>query len=275
MDYDYWIRVDRSGLVIQHMHEVIAQSRLHPEAKTLSDRRAIYREVFDLCLRRGGYISRGYVDGLWDHLVYERPRSLARVLRGFPRLRRVIVSVHWRWLNRHLYTRRQWVTGSARLAKRLIVRGLRRRPRLFAVLLRMRNGLWALRARLAVLRREASGATVADKNGRRVSGYWPDNWVEEKLEVVVDARERDTQFRIAGRPIAQMTVEVSANGTQLGRFELAGEKQETVTVRLPAGPRERVSFSFSNHSGDAAGRPISFLLEETNLFREEDLHPLA
>jgi glycosyltransferase involved in cell wall biosynthesis len=271
MDYDYWIRVDRSGFAIQHMVETIARSRLHPAAKTLSARRAIYREIVDVCRRDGGYVSRSYIDGLWHHLAYECPRSPARLLRAFPRLRQVLVSVHYRWLNRHRYTRRQWLTGSARVAKRLIVRRLQGTPRLLAMLVRAKALLRSLRAR----RSPAPKVAPAAANGRvRVRGYWSDNWVEERLEVVFDARDRDRQLRIVGRPIADMTVEVQANETRLGRFELVGDRQETLAVPLGPGPRETVAFSFSRSMVDSSGRPISFLLQETNLFSEEDLAAL-
>jgi glycosyltransferase involved in cell wall biosynthesis len=276
MDYDHWIRVDRSGFMIQHMQETIAQSRLHPAMKTLCARRAIYREIFHVCRRGGGYISRDYVDGLWSYFAYERRYSPVRLLRAAPQLRRMLVSVHYRWLNRHLYTRRQWLTGSVRAAKRLIVRRLQRTPRLFSILLvHVKAWLRSLRARLGVLRGLMPRVARAANGEARVRGYWSDNWIEERLEVVLDARERDRELRIVGRPITGMTVEVSAHGARLGRFELAGDRQETVTVQLPPGPAETVSFSFSHSTVDTAGRPISFLLQETNLFREEDLAALV
>lgn len=272
MDYDYWIRVDRSGFLIQHLPQTLAQSRLHPQTKTLSARHAIYKEIFDVCRSRGGYVSRSYVQGFWHHLAYERPRSPARLLRAFPRLWQALISVHYRWLNRHRYTRRQWLTGSARLAKRLIVRRLQRTPRLLAMLVRAKRLLRPLRVRRSPVPKRAVSAT----NGRsRVRGYWSDNWVEERLEVVFDARERNHELRIVGRPITDMTVEVSANGTRLGRFDLTGERQETVAVTLGPGPPETVSFSFSRSLVDAGGRPISFLLQETNLFKEDDLAGLV
>jgi len=272
MDFDYWIRVDRSGFVIEHMRETIAQSRLHPEAKTLSAQRAFYREIFDVCRSRGGYISRTYVGGLWHHFVYERPHSPLRLLRSFPPLRHVIVCVHWWWLNRHLYTRKQLLTGSVRAARRLIIRHLRRMPRLFAELVRVKAWLRTLWKRIAWPARAALRvAGLGAKGPPQVSGYWPDNWIEARLDVVVDARETNHELRLVGRPIAEMTVEVAAKGTRLGSFKLAGGREETVTVQLPPGPRKSVSLSFSDYVVDVTGRPISFLLQETNLFREEDL----
>jgi glycosyltransferase involved in cell wall biosynthesis len=267
MDYDYWIRVDRSGFAIQHLGETLARSRLHPATKTLSARLAIYREIVDICRRSGGYVSRGYVDGLWNHFVYERAHGPARLLRAFPWLRDAIVSAHYAWLNRRRYTRKEWLGRIARVAKRQIVYALRDMPRILVMLARVKRRLQSLKMRRALP--EAGMSATSSRS--RVRGYWSDNWVEERLEVVFDARERNRELRIVGLPIADMTVEVSANGTQLGRFELVGERPETVAVVLGPGPPETVAFSFSRSMVDAGGRPISLLLQETNLFSEDDL----
>jgi len=72
-----------------------------------------------------------------------------------------------------------------------------------------------------------------------------------------------------------MTVRVSANGTQLAEFALRENECELMRVQLPAGPRELLSFSFSDYALDAHGRRVAFLVQETNLFREEDLHAIG
>jgi hypothetical protein len=72
-----------------------------------------------------------------------------------------------------------------------------------------------------------------------------------------------------------MSVRVSSNGTELGRFELAQSVPQAVTVQLPAGPRELITFTFSDHAVDTQGRPVAFLVEETNLFHESDLYSLG
>jgi len=249
MDYDYWLRFDRTGFTIQHLPQTIAQSRLHPGAKTLRARRAIYAEIFDVCCRRADYISRSYVDGYWQHLVYEQPHGPFRILGYVPIVRTLLVSLHHRWLNRQRYVRRQWIEARARTFESRVLDNLRKNRLLSYV--------------------------SSPGRGRvpRVTGYWPDNWVGARLEVVVDARDQSRNFRLVGRPIAEMTVVVSTADTQLGQFELATQNgQETVTIQLPPGPPETVRLAFSDHIVDGAGRPISFLLQETDLFGEADLH---
>ena len=105
MDYDYWIRIGLSGFVIQHLSETLAQSRLHPETKTLSARSDIFHEIFDLSRRHAGYVSRNYVYGYWEHLAFERSGVKARLLRR-SRLRGACAEAHYLLLNRRRFARR-------------------------------------------------------------------------------------------------------------------------------------------------------------------------
>ncbi len=114
MDYDYWLRIDRAGGRIEHVPETLACSRLYPETKTLSARREIYREIFAVCQRHGGYVDRHFFYGLWHHLCEERDRGLARHLAGCPRLREAAVSLHYRWWHRRQYSFRRILLGAGR-----------------------------------------------------------------------------------------------------------------------------------------------------------------
>lgn len=89
MDYDYWLRIGAMGGAIQHIPDRLAQSRLHKDAKTLSRRGEIYREVFDVCRRHGGYVSLNYHDGLWSHRLYDTWPGGAVLQRVAPRIHRV------------------------------------------------------------------------------------------------------------------------------------------------------------------------------------------
>ena len=83
MDYEYWLRMATSGAIIRHTPKKLAQSRLHEDAKTLAMRGIIYREVFQICEKHGGYVSLSYYNGLWAYRFYEAwagGRGLKRVL---------------------------------------------------------------------------------------------------------------------------------------------------------------------------------------------------
>jgi hypothetical protein len=72
-----------------------------------------------------------------------------------------------------------------------------------------------------------------------------------------------------------MTLRVSANDISLGEFRLRQGELESVTVRLPAGHRELVTYEFSHHVVDSHGRTVAFLMHETNTFAEHDLYTLG
>jgi glycosyltransferase involved in cell wall biosynthesis len=272
MDYEYWLRVDRSGFAIQHLAKTVAQAREHENMKTLTARPAIYREIISVSRRTGGYVSRSYIQGLWQHLAYERPRNAARVLRPFPELRWAVAFLHHSVLNRDQYTPSQWLDRCARAAKRRLIRVLGHVPPLLALAIRVKRALELTPAWPGPpVERPAPAATAESKRQLRVSGFWPDNWVEERLDVALAPRQQTRELRLVGWPIAGMTVEVSVRGDRLGRFELDGSREEAIVVTVPPGPRETISYRFSDGVVDAAGRIVSFRLNETNLFGEEDL----
>jgi glycosyltransferase involved in cell wall biosynthesis len=259
LDYDYWIRLDRGGFVLQHLPVTLAQSRLHTGAKTLRARPQIYDEIFRVCRARGGYVSRSYVDGYWHHLIYERG-GVARTLRHAPALRGIPVRAHHVLLNMGGGT--GTLAGARFAARRRLVRRVQRSPRLFALAV-------GAHARL----RGAKG--LVSRGRLRVSGFWPDNWVGERLEVVVERRDSPRRLQLVGRPVSEMTVKVSANGTQLGEYALGDSDFESVDFELPPGPQEVVTFRFSEHAVDANGRRVAFRVRNTNLFREDDLYAIS
>lgn len=71
MDYEYWLRAYNAGAVIYFRRGLLAQSRLHSDAKTIKMREKIFEEVFDICRTQGGYVSFSYMQGLWSYRLYE------------------------------------------------------------------------------------------------------------------------------------------------------------------------------------------------------------
>jgi hypothetical protein len=159
----------------------------------------------------------------------------------------------------------------ARLAvRRRVAHRLQGTPRLFAAILRTQAAFQRARYRA---RHTTKGWRT--EQSLRVRGFWRDNWVADRLHVVIDPSDHARRLKMVGRPVADMSVCVSSNGDELARFDLRQNRQEDVVVELPAGPRELITFSFSEHGPDPQGRPIAFLLQETNMFREDDLYSLG
>lgn len=167
--------------------------------------------------------------------------------------------------NHHPHIRTSWNRASLRreLGWRLI-----RRPRLLTFVLRAR----AFVARVRSIHINV-GMPVSPR--LRVTGFCPDNYVRERLEVVIDARDRPRELRISGWALVSGTLLVTATRRRLGEFELMKGEHVSARLVLPTGPRELVTFNFSEHVAGDHGRRVAFLLEETNAFREEDLFALG
>lgn len=82
MDYEYWMRIDRAGGVIEYLPEVLAYSRLHADAKTLAARGKCYEDTFAVCRRHGGSVHLWHWIGYWSYLC-RRPDA-SRVWRIGP-----------------------------------------------------------------------------------------------------------------------------------------------------------------------------------------------
>ena len=269
MDYDYWIRVATAGCVLHHLDLTLAQSRLHAETKTLSARGGVYREILELSLRRGGYVSRHYVDGYWHHLAFESGNVVFLPLSWLPGLRRVLAAAHTGWLNRHRLRRRQVVRRLAKGTRGIMFEIGRTTPGSRPITHRAIRGLARRSSRsLTRLHRILS---IAANGGTRVRGFSIDNWVAPRLDVLVEARETPREFRIAGVPVAGMRLEVAAGNRPIDSFVFEADRLVTATFSLPPGTATRVSLVFSAGLPDRGGRTLSFLLEGTNIFAEEDL----
>jgi glycosyltransferase involved in cell wall biosynthesis len=221
----------------------------------------------------------GAMSGLLERIAADPQLRLDLVARGRRRLEGftwgnaaeqldgAIERVHVRASSIHRQPRMRSGWNRVALRRELAWR-LLRTPRLLTLVLR---GRAALRA----LGRGDVNLGTQRSSGLRVRGFWPDNYIGELLEVVIDARDRPRELTISGRALVETSLVVSANGTRLGQFDLMPGERTSPRVEVPPGPREVVSFSFARHSVDAEGRSLAFLLEETNAFREEDLYTLG
>ena len=105
---------------------------------------------------------------------------------------------------------------------------------------------------------------------RRITGYWADNWVDPRLEVVL-ARGSATSFRLTGVPATDMSVDLAVDTEPVESIPLRGGKRTTIECVGPYAGSETLSFVFSDAVTDGSGRRVSFRVEATDLFTEEDL----
>jgi len=98
MDYDYWLRLAQAGARFDYLESVLAASRVHPETKTLSQRSAMIREIFQVSLARTGRVSRTYFSALWYDRLLAGPRWLRPLVR-WPPTYQGLGWLHHRWFH--------------------------------------------------------------------------------------------------------------------------------------------------------------------------------
>jgi glycosyltransferase involved in cell wall biosynthesis len=54
MDYDYWIRVGKSGKTLQYVDKDLSMMRIHTGAKTFADNKKMFKEAFAVSGKYGG-----------------------------------------------------------------------------------------------------------------------------------------------------------------------------------------------------------------------------
>jgi glycosyltransferase involved in cell wall biosynthesis len=118
MDYEYWIRLGKSGAVFHWLRQVLAGSRLHSDTKTLSARVRVHREINNMLSRHMGRVPDRWLYN-YAHAVVDG-KGFARSNRQlFPLLASgVSVCAGLRW-NRWVSTEMQkttfgWATNAIR-----------------------------------------------------------------------------------------------------------------------------------------------------------------
>ncbi|HWE03021.1 MAG TPA: glycosyltransferase [Tepidisphaeraceae bacterium] len=250
LDYDYWLRIDRAGGRIQHIHDILADSRLYPDTKTLSMRNQSYTESFAVCMKHGGYVDYNYFQGLWHHLVTERAIGWPRFFKSLPGSFLLLA-----WMHHKVFEARR--CGTKKLAAQLfdpIVSGIGRMPIAGQL---VSHGMRIVRSR---------------KAPARIEGFLSDNWMAPNARITVQPKASGQRLRHVGFSPLDMQVTVKADDKILGAYPLLGGKVQAIGEDIPF-PQDRavvLQFHFSGYTVDGANRHLSFLVTETNLFGEND-----
>jgi len=249
LDYDYWLRLDRIGGRIEHIPDVLAAWRVHAGIKSLIDRERIYREIFYVCRKHGGYVDLYWIQGLWHHRIYEKRRGWPRWLRRLPGAYQRMAHLHASWDALRSYARRV-ASGRAfefrlGMAHRIAFRG---RP----------------------LRWTAKWLPVVSEHWP-LYGYWSDNWLASTSQILVRNTKPGQELYLAGRAAIDTRLEIRAGRRVLSTHALRRDQATRIRLDLRLAPEERtvVTLSFSHSVRDPLRRR-AFLLEDTNLFPEAD-----
>jgi glycosyltransferase involved in cell wall biosynthesis len=241
MDYDYWLRIGLAGGIIRYVPGYLANSRLYPETKTLSARRKIYAEIFAVCRRHGGFVSRINVQGYWYHRFHERPTRILKLVGMMPHAEKAIVEyAALRQGNLKLAP-----FQAAREVARKAVRRIARSPR------------W-----------RANSKDIPSSLSNSVQGFWPDGWLTPVSRFGSGTVRSRHTLRLCGRAAVDCRLEVTSGNGVLLATPLKGGVDTTLEF---IGPGDDVMLKFDAFVLDEMGRKIAFYITQTNLFSEHEL----
>jgi glycosyltransferase involved in cell wall biosynthesis len=116
----------------------------------------------------------------------------------------------------------------------------------------------------------AANRAVATPDRPRVSGFWADNWIDPRLNVVLSAATAGP-LHVQGVPAVDTAVEVTVDDEVVETLSLRGGEETTIELAGPYSKGQAISLIFSNAIRDRDERQVSFRVTATDLFTEEDL----
>src|SRR5262249_46393246 len=107
---------------------------------------------------------------------------------------------------------------------------------------------------------------------KMVQGFWSDNWLEPTCKIRVINRLTGHALRLAGTAPVDSTVQVLVDGLVVKTLPLQAKKYETIDFHLAPALAKVVTLKFSRFISDHHRRRLAFLVQDTNLFMEQDLN---
>ena len=257
MDYDYWMRIDRAGGRIEHLHDYLACSRVHGATKTLTQQTQVFDEIIRVSMRNAGRASLVYYQGFWHYRCYHKSRW-RWLWRRVPCLPQVLGRLHHRWDNRATYSNRDFLHDAARSFKKRF--GKRLRP-----LLTLPQPVTRF------LTAQGAQRLLSPPHPRTVEGVWSDNWMGATCAVRLKDNPVGEHIQLSGVATEPMELTVAVQDQPIAVFSLRGQTIEDIQFQVEPGHERELVLNFSRHMVDAAGRKLSFMLQGTNLFSEPDL----
>lgn len=241
MDFDYWLRADRAGGMIEHIPDILAHTRFHKQTKSngsgevAAHHRRYYRELFAVSFRHAGYVSSQYVHKwLYTSVLNARPWTR--------RFEPLILRVMQKWYhNRYRCSLPRWRSLASIVASEA------------------RSVLPFMRRQIPLL----NPRVWFHESARRVE-LDSDLWLGPELTMP----HAGGIVRVAGVPICDAVLRVYRGNDELAAMPLQANVPTDVCVEVPTAGVLRITFSESEPLTD--GRRVSFKLYGTTLFSERD-----
>ena len=238
MDYDYWMRIAKSGCEIIFLQQKLANSRLYPETKTLSYRAKIFEEIFQISMKHAGYIHYIHYQGLWHYRIYENPLTSSlfiQISRYIPGIHLVIGWLHCKWAHRYLLIKSLFLTKQIRKFIR------------------------------------ASTKQYKSDTAKKISGFYLDNWISNKFIYLSANIEIGKIFYIKGRAVKDLVASVYIDHKLIMSQEIYANKESNINFFIDQLPCNKLKILFSDFVKEPTGRRLAFYLTDTNIFSEQDL----
>jgi hypothetical protein len=252
MDYEYWMRLDRAGGVLEYLPELLASTRMHPDAKTSGGHDYLtrrFREMFSSSVKHAGYISRTNLHGWIATCVYPR----WPILKNFPKTTTEAVTA---WFTYRHVANCRWFGAVTRTVEHMATHMLPIPE--FSLIEYVRS---KFRSRPAdtpfCLPYQRWGPHLHNLLGTRVIvGAGVDRGADE--------------LRLAGRPLCDLTLSLKIGDEPLAEVPLKARELTDLRVRCPAvkGDQRVITLEFSDSVRCPVRGEYAFELLGTNLFGE-------
>ena len=248
MDYDYWLRIAKSGGRIMHADGVWSATRMHPAAKTCGGSRdRIFAEIWRTCTTHGGYVSCTVIDS---------------------------------WLQTVFFSRYPMLPAAAAVARPPLVRALEQPSGPTSRSRRCRStclsARWYCTIRPAMPgSRRGNESCLPYRCCREVQayvrGHRRDNWLASECRFYPKRRGPAEPIRLIGEAPVPMRLIVRQGKETVAEYELPGQEVNTLTLPVRESP-EPVLLAFSEEfvAGLIDRQPVSFRVLATNLYREDE-----
>jgi hypothetical protein len=194
-----------------------------------------------------------FFQDLWRYRCKERPTGVIRYLRRIPGFATTLAPrLHFRWYHRHKIPWHRFPHALARNGKAQAKRVLRPVKRAVQ---------WISKTLLDPFRAP-----------KTVRGFWSDNWLEPTCKIILKSRLTGHALRLGGTAPIDSTLQVLLDGRLVKTAPLQANSYATVDLPITASSGKVVTLKFSHFVSDQHRRRLAFLLQDTNLFMEQDLN---
>jgi hypothetical protein len=105
-----------------------------------------------------------------------------------------------------------------------------------------------------------------------IVGFLTDNWVEPRLSIPPKERAPGQLLRIAGWAPVDVEMSIRVGDKEIQKFEFKAHQYKKVTFPADLVHNDRMEILFSAFMEDTANRRLSFMLQDTNIFSEQDTY---